>query len=158
MGPDGQALRQVTRLKYVSRRRYAMRVGIIGNGDIGQALGRGFANLGHEVMIGSRTPRSDKLKAWVAEVWARGSSGTFDETAEYGEIVVLATLGGATEAAIDMAGLGSFGGKLVIDVTNPLDFSKGVPPTLFVGVTDPRASAFKEATRGESGQVFQHRS
>lgn len=113
-----------------------MRVGIIGSGVVSQALGRGFANLGHEVMIGSRTPRSEKLDAWIGEVRPRGSTGTFDEAAAYGEIVVLATLGSATEGAIDMARPGNFGGKLVIDATNPLDFSKGVPPTLFVGLTD----------------------
>lgn len=113
-----------------------MKVAILGSGDVAQALGKGFARHGHEVMIGSREPESAKLKAWKKAVGANAKSGTSQDAAKFGEIVVLATLGVGTEAAIDGAGTKSFDGKVVIDVTNPLDFSKGVPPGLFVGTTD----------------------
>lgn len=55
------------------------RVGILGSGDVGQALGRGFASHGYDVKIGSRTPESEKLKAWVAKCQGKASTGTFSE-------------------------------------------------------------------------------
>lgn len=113
-----------------------MKVGILGSGAVGQALGRGFASRGHQVMLGTRTPGSEKLKAWRQEVGAEGLSGTFEETAKFGDVMVVATLGTATVAVLDMAGPSHFAEKLVIDVTNPLDFSEEGPPGLFVGLTD----------------------
>ena len=112
------------------------KVGIIGSGDVGQVLGRGFANHGYEVKLGSRTPNSEKLKAWQAKCQGKASTGTFSETAAHGEILVLATLGTAVEEAIKLCGPDRFADKLVIDASNPLDFSKGMPPGLFVGTTD----------------------
>lgn len=87
--------------------------------------------------MGSRKP--EKLKAFVTEAKGKVSAGSFDQAARHGEVLVLATHGAATEAAIDLAGPRHFDGKLVIDVTNPLDFSKGPPPGLFVGTTDSLA-------------------
>jgi len=113
-----------------------MKVGILGSGDVGQALGRGFASRGHDVMIGSRNPDSDKLKAWVSNAGKVASTGSFADAASHGSVLVLATLGTAAEEVIDLAGPSNFSGKLLIDVTNPLDFSKGMPPGLFVGTTD----------------------
>lgn len=116
-----------------------MRVGILGSGEVGQALGNGFANRGYDVKIGSRTPNSDKLKAWLDKTGKTASTGTFAETAAYGDLVVLATLGAAAEEVIDLSGASNLAGKVLIDATNPLDFSKGMPPGLFVGVTDSLA-------------------
>ena len=114
----------------------AMKVGVLGSGDVGQALGRGFASRGHSVMIGSRTPDSGKLKAWARKAGKGASTGSFAEAASHGSVLVLATLGTAAEQVIDLAGSTNFKGKILIDVTNPLDFSKGMPPGLFVGTTD----------------------
>jgi predicted dinucleotide-binding enzyme len=110
-----------------------VRVGVLGSGDVGRVLAAGFASLGHEVKIGSRDP--EKLREW-ASASTRVSTGTFEDAARFGDILVLATLGTATLDVIRMAGLEAFDGKVIIDATNPLDFSKGVPPTLFVGTTD----------------------
>ena len=110
-----------------------VRVGVLGSGDVGKVLAAGFASLGHEVTIGSRDP--EKLREW-ASASARMSAGTFAEAAAYGDILVLATLGAGALDAIRLAGLDAFDGKVLIDATNPLDFSKGMPPTLFVGTTD----------------------
>lgn len=110
-----------------------IRVGILGSGDVGKALARGFLGLGHEVRIGSREP--EKLAEWIASAGERASAGTFEETASFGDVLVLATLGTGTESAIDLAGVSNFDGKVVIDATNPLDFSSG-SPRLFVGHTD----------------------
>ncbi len=113
-----------------------MKVGIIGSGDVGRALGRGFASRGHSVEIGTRHPEEGKLKEWLKAVGKRGSIGTFSQAATYGEIIVLAVTGTAVDEAIKLADPVLLKGKLVIDVTNPLDFSKGMPPGLFTGPND----------------------
>ena len=109
-------------------------VGILGSGDVGRALAKGFAGLGHDVRIGSRDPQ--KLASFVDTAGPHVSAGTFAEAAHFGDILVLATLGTATEDAIRLAGIDAFRGKVVIDTTNPLDFSRGVPPVLSIGHTD----------------------
>ena len=104
-----------------------MKIGILGTGVVGQSLGRGFAGRGHDVMIGSRDPGSGKLDEWVAHSGGRGSAGTFAQAAAFGELLVLATSWEGTENAIRLAEPRNFEGKVVIDVTNPLDFSTGAP-------------------------------
>ena len=113
-----------------------MKTGILGTGDVGQALGRGFAALGHDVRMGSREPYGDRVKKWLAQAGARASSGTFAEAAEFGEVIVLATLWPGTENAIRLAGPENFAGKVVIDTTNPLRFVPNAPPELTHGHTD----------------------
>jgi predicted dinucleotide-binding enzyme len=110
-----------------------IRVGILGSGDVGKSFARAFGSLGHEVKIGSRSP--EKLSEFVAGQGDRVSSGTFDEAASFGDLIVLATHGVATEEAITLAGKQNFDRKVVIDATNPLDFSSGAP-RLSVGHTD----------------------
>lgn len=104
------------------------KIGIVGSGEVGQRLAKSFSTVGYEVKIGSRSPH--KLKDFTKEAGGRISAGTFDEAASFGDLVVLATNGEATENIIDLAGRENFSGKVVIDVTNPLDFSKGMPPDL----------------------------
>jgi len=112
-----------------------MKVGILGGGEVGRSLGRGFAAHGHDVMISSRDPDKPELKEWRREAGARGAVGTYAQAAKHGEVLVLCPMGAAAEATIDAAGPRNFDGKVVIDVTNPLDFSGGAPG-LFVGTTD----------------------
>jgi predicted dinucleotide-binding enzyme len=113
-----------------------MNVGILGTGDVGRALGRGFITLGDAVKMGARDARNEKALAWARQMGAQASVGTFGDAALFGEIVVLATLGLANESAITMARPESFRGKIVIDTTNPLDFSGGMPPKLAVSGHD----------------------
>jgi predicted dinucleotide-binding enzyme len=110
-----------------------MKVGILGSGDVGKSLARGFLSLGHEVKIGSRDP--EKLRDWVASAGEKASAGTFEETARFGDLIALATLGSGAQNAIQLAGEANFDGKVVIDATNPLDFSSG-GPQLSVGFND----------------------
>lgn len=110
------------------------KVGILGSGTVGKELARGFAKHGFEVVIGTREP--SKLEAWRKEAPGTISVGSFSQAASQGEIVIVATNGQGTEAALDLAGPKNFKGKLVLDVSNPLDFSKGGAPGLFVGTTD----------------------
>ena len=100
---------------------------------MGQVLGAGFIKYGHEVKIGSRTPQQEKLQAWVKKNGNKASTGTFAEAAGFGEMIILATLGSGTQEAIKLAGPKNFAGKVILDTTNPLDFSKGVPPPLYLG-------------------------
>ena len=114
----------------------AMRVGVLGSGEVGRALARGFADRGHDVLIGSRGQASEELATWLEGPGAGVKAGTFAETAGHGELVVLAVLGLAVESAIEGAGPERFSGKVVIDATNPLDFSQGFPPSLGWANTD----------------------
>lgn len=113
-----------------------MKVGILGTGDVGRALGNGFVGLGHDVKMGSRDAKNEKTKSWVTQAGPHASGGTFADAAAFGEVVVLATLWTGTENALQQAGLNRFAGKDVLDVTNPLDFSQGMPPRLAHGHTD----------------------
>ncbi len=103
-----------------------MKIGIIGSGSVAQVLGSGFLSKGHEVMLGTRD--ASKLGAWLTDAGDRANVGTFAETAEFGELVLLSVPGTALEDAIALAGTENFAGKTVIDITNPMDFSQGTPP------------------------------
>lgn len=109
-----------------------MKIGILGSGEVAQALGRGLARHGHDVMLGTRDPK--KLAEWQGET--KQKVGSFADAAKHGEVVILALHGAGTLPALDLAGPASFAGKLVLDATNPLDASSGGMPGLFVGTTD----------------------
>jgi predicted dinucleotide-binding enzyme len=114
-----------------------MKIGILGSGDVGLKLADSFIENKHPVKIGSRNPNQEKLTEWIAKHdKAKVSSGTFAEAASFGELDLIATLWAGTADAIKMADPKNFAGKIVIDVTNPLDFSKGMPPRLAIGHTD----------------------
>jgi 8-hydroxy-5-deazaflavin:NADPH oxidoreductase len=114
-----------------------VKIGVLGSGDVGQALAAGFATLGHEVMIGSRTPQSAKLATWLAETPGTVAAGSFADTAYYGELIVLATNWHGTANALTLADAPrNLGGKIVIDITNPLTFRRDSPPELALGHTD----------------------
>jgi hypothetical protein len=112
-----------------------MKIGVLGSGDVGKSLGKAFVTLGHEVKMGSRGAANEKAVAWAREMGPRASTGTFADAASFGELVVLATLGAAAPEALRMAGPERLRGKVLIDATNPLDYSKG-SPALAVGHTD----------------------
>ncbi|MBM3275994.1 MAG: NAD(P)-binding domain-containing protein [Candidatus Sericytochromatia bacterium] len=94
-----------------------MKVGILGSGNVARALGAGFLKHGHLVMLGSRSP--EKLAEWAA---AQGGArtGTFGETADFAEVVVLAVVGRSAAEALDLAGADRLAGKVVVDTTNPI--------------------------------------
>jgi len=105
-----------------------MKIGIIGSGIVGQQLGIGLSRLGHSVKIGTRDP--SKLNDWIKQAGKKSSAGTNKQAAEVGEMIVLATKWTGTENAIKLAGENNFAGKIVMDVTNPLDSSGGTLPRL----------------------------
>jgi predicted dinucleotide-binding enzyme len=94
-----------------------MRIGVVGSGIVGQVLSDGFLRHGYEVMRGSRDPA--KLAGWKATAGPRARTGTFAETASFGELVVLAVKGTAAAAALEACGR-ALDGKTVVDTTNPI--------------------------------------
>jgi len=93
------------------------KIGILGSGNVGKALADGMLKHGYEVMRGSREP--GKLAEWKASAGSRARTGTFVETAKFGEAVVLAVKGTAAESALAECG-DALSGKTVIDATNPI--------------------------------------
>ena len=112
-----------------------MKIGVLGTGNVGKVLASAFITLGPEVMMGSRSADNAAAMEWKAGAGAKASNGTFADAAQFGDIIVLATRGTSTGNVIDGAGAARFAGKVVIDTTNPLDFSTG-RPRLAVGHTD----------------------
>lgn len=101
-----------------------MKIGIIGSGIVGRVLASAFMSEGHEVMLGTRNISKDEVVKWQREN-PGGLLGSFQETAQFGEIIVLAVSGLAAEDAITQAGKEHFFEKIVIDPTNPI---AAVPP------------------------------
>ncbi len=118
-----------------------MNVGIIGTGMVARALAARLLELGHAVMLGTREVAATRAKSEPGGYgeWATAHPaarlGTFAEAAGFGELLINATSGSASLAALRAAGPG-LDGKVLIDISNPLDFSRGMPPTLFVKDTD----------------------
>jgi 8-hydroxy-5-deazaflavin:NADPH oxidoreductase len=124
-----------------------MRFAVLGTGMVGATIGSRLIELGHEVRMGSRTAVNEKAVAWAAQAGERASYGTFSDAAAFGEIAFNCTMGAASVDALRAAhnGTGALKGKIVIDVSNPLDFSNGMPPTLFVSNDDSLAEQLQRA-------------
>jgi 8-hydroxy-5-deazaflavin:NADPH oxidoreductase len=103
-----------------------MKIGIIGSGGVAQTLANAYLEKGFEVKLGTRDER--KLADWLENSGANASVGNFAEAARFGDVVFISVLGEAALDAVNLAGAENFKGKTVIDLTNPLDFSGGVPP------------------------------
>lgn len=113
-----------------------MKVGILGSGDVARSLAKGFLATGHGVRLGSRSGQKEELAQWISAEKLSVSQGTFGATAEWGEMVVVATHGMTTELVVRSAGVDHFAGKVVIDVTNPLLMRPDGPPTLGISGGD----------------------
>lgn len=113
-----------------------MKVGILGSGTVGQALGVAFAREGHDVKLGTRKPDDPKIAAWAQQAGRKASAGTFADAARFAELAVLATRWDGTENALKLADPKQLTGKVVIDVTNPLRFVENAPPGLALGFND----------------------
>lgn len=109
-----------------------MKIAVLGTGTVGQVIASKLVSLGHEVMMGSRTAGNEKAAAWVAKAGKGASAGTFAQAAAFGEQVWNCTAGVASLDALAAAGEDELAGKILVDLSNPLDFSKGFPPRLSV--------------------------
>lgn len=119
-----------------------MKMGVLGSGMVGQAIGARLAELGHATVIGTRD--AGKLAEWrkaqpLVEV------ASFAEASAHGEMLFNATHGMASLEALRMAGEANLHGKILVDISNPLDFSKGFPPTLSVGNSDSLGEQIQSA-------------
>lgn len=101
-----------------------MKIGIIGSGQVGRVLATGFLKEGHQVMLGTRNISKDEVVKWQQNN-KKGLLGSFQDTAQFGEVIVLAVSGLVVEDAISLAGKEHFFEKIVIDATNPI---AAVPP------------------------------
>jgi predicted dinucleotide-binding enzyme len=113
-----------------------MKVGIIGSGVVAQTLGTKLLELGHDVALGTRDPKKldDKkhfaasLGEWLQQTGNKGKVLSFADAASHGELLINATSGEVSIAALRVAGADKVGAKTLIDTANILDFSKGRPP------------------------------
>ena len=122
-----------------------MKIGILGTGIVGKTIGTKLVQLGHDVKMGSRTANNEKASEWVKASGASASQGTFAEAAAFGELLFNCTSGMVSLEALKIAGASNMNGKILIDISNPLDFSKGMPPTLSVCNSDSLGEQIQRA-------------
>jgi len=133
-----------------------MKIGVLGTGMVGQAIGGKLAEMGHDVIIGTRDvpntmartePNPNGIPAF--SVWQKQNPGvklgTFADAAKHGEIVINATNGTGSIVALDLAGETNLNDKILVDIAIPLDFSKGMPPILSVCNTDSLGEQIQRA-------------
>ena len=113
-----------------------MKIAVLGTGMVGDTIGSKLIELGHEVKMGSRTAGNEKAKAFVDKHKERASAGTFSDAAAFGEIIINCTAGAGSIEALKMAGEANIKGKIIVDIANPLDFSKGMPPSLIPALSN----------------------
>lgn len=124
-----------------------MKIAIIGTGTVGRTLASKLVELNHEVTLGTRNV-VDKLTSTAKDLygnpsfveWHKANSkiklGTFADSASFGELVINATNGSNSVTALIQAGTKNLSGKVLIDISNPLDFSSGMPPSLLAGLSN----------------------
>ena len=132
-----------------------MNIGVLGTGVVGQTLAARLHGLGHSVFVGTRDPAAtlarhgrDMMGGQPIKLWLREhpgvAFGTLEEAAAHGEIVINATSGSGSISALETAGERNLAGKVLIDIANPLDFSKGMPPSLAICNTDSLGERIQE--------------
>jgi hypothetical protein len=124
-----------------------MKIAVLGTGDVGRTLSARLVETGHEVVMGTRdvgkkmsdTTRDRYGNPSFSE-WIKGNNkikvGTFAESASFAEFVINATSGENSLNALDLAMEENLAGKVLVDVSNPLDFSRGMPPSLLEGLNN----------------------
>lgn len=122
-----------------------MRIGVLGTGMVGTTIATKLVELGHDVLMGSRTANNEAAAEWAAGAGSQAGQGTFADAAAHGELVFNCTAGAGTLEALGMAGAQNLADKTVIDVANPLDFSQGMPPSLVVSNTDSLGEQIQRA-------------
>jgi hypothetical protein len=133
-----------------------MKIAVLGTGMVGRTLAGGLASLGHAVTVGTRDPRAtlersepDGLGTPPYSAWAGEhpdvALDTFRQAAASADVVVNATNGQAAVPVLELAGADNLAGKVLVDVSNPLDFSADFPPTLFVKDTDSLGEQIQRA-------------
>jgi predicted dinucleotide-binding enzyme len=135
-----------------------MKIAIIGGGSVGQTLAAKLIANGHDVRLGIRNPSAaelakERMMAKPLAQWQKDTGGkvvSFSDAAKHGEIVFAATHGATAIDALKLAGAENLKGKVLVDISNPLDFSQGMPPSLlpqytqFTSLGEETQKAFPE--------------
>jgi predicted dinucleotide-binding enzyme len=122
-----------------------MKIGVLGTGVVGNGIATKLVQLGYHVRMGARTPSNAKAMEWAKRNGPNASCGTFSDASSFGEIVFNCTEGVHSLEALKMAGEQNLNGKIIVDIANPLDFSKGMPATLTVCNTDSLGEQIQRA-------------
>ena len=122
-----------------------MKIAVLGTGMVGETIASKLVQLGHEVMMGSRTANNEKAAAWVTKAGKGASQGTFADAARHGEMAFNCTAGVGSLDALKAAGADNLKGKVLVDLANPLDFSKGMPPRILVNSDDSLGEQIQRA-------------
>jgi predicted dinucleotide-binding enzyme len=133
-----------------------MKITVLGTGVVGKTIGAKLAESGHDVMIGTRNKEATlastepdqygqpPFSAWIKQGPAI-RLGSYSEAGQHGEVIINATNGMGTLNALHQAGEGNLNDKVLIDISNPLDFSHGMPPTLSISNTDSLGEQIQRA-------------
>lgn len=122
-----------------------MKIAILGTGVVGNTIGTKLIQNGHDVKMGSRSATNEKAFAWVKSAGGKSSAGTFADAAAFGDVIFNCSKGEASLQVLQLAGAENLNGKILIDIANPLDFSKGMPPSLTVCNTDSLGEQIQRA-------------
>lgn len=102
-----------------------MKIGVLGTGMVGGTIGSKLVQLGHDVMMGSRSKSNEKAAAWVKATGSKATQGTFSDAAKFGEVLFNCTSGMASLEALRLAGAENMKGKILIDIANPAGLLQG---------------------------------
>jgi predicted dinucleotide-binding enzyme len=122
-----------------------MRIAVLGTGVVGRTIGTRLVDLGHEIVMGSRTADNADAAEWATETGIGASHGTFADAGADGEVVFNCTAGIGSLDALTSVGAEHLAGKVVVDISVPLDHSGGFPPSLFVCNTDSLGEQIQRA-------------
>lgn len=111
-----------------------MNIGVLGTGQVGEAIATALTEKGHNVRMGSRTENNEKARAWVQRANEHATQGSFEDAAGFGDLVFFCLNATGAEEVAKRLPVDALAGKIVIDVTNPLDFSHGMPPRILEGL------------------------
>lgn len=111
-----------------------MKIGVLGTGTVGESIASALVEKGFDVMMGSRTQNNKKAAEWVAQANEHASQGNFNDAAAFGDMLFLCLNGANAMQAINTIDKENLAGKIVVDITNPLDFTKGLPPQIVEGL------------------------
>jgi predicted dinucleotide-binding enzyme len=111
-----------------------MKIGVLGTGAVGEAIASALVERSYDVMMGSRTQNNKKAAEWVGNSNEHASQGNFNDAAAFGEMLFLCLNGTNALQAISTVNKENVDGKIIVDITNPLDFTKGLPPQIVEGL------------------------
>ena len=122
-----------------------MKFGVLGTGSVGQTIAARLVQLGHDVVMGARNSDNEKAAAFEKKSSPKGTSGTFSDAARQGELLFNCTSGAHALDVLKAAGEENLNGKVLIDISNPLDFTKGMPPSMLTPSTDSLGEQLQRA-------------